>query len=82
MSEFTRPKIEDEENKFLTYIEIQESGETNMFDAQMVDFIGQRDYDQSLSREDIAHIMKYYSELKEENKGNGVNDDTNHTRSN
>jgi hypothetical protein len=45
---------------FESYVRVQESGQTNMFDIKVVcDLSG-------LSREQVLIIMKYYEKLKEE----------------
>jgi hypothetical protein len=50
------------EEKFKKYVEIQESGETNMFDIKTVVLLS----DGELDKEDCLDIMKNYSKYEEE----------------
>jgi hypothetical protein len=45
--------------QFEAYVEVQESGQTNMFDVKMVEILS------GLEKEEIMTIMKSYGELKE-----------------
>ena len=47
------------EEQFEAYVEVQESGQTNMFDIKMVEILS------GLEKEEIMTIMKSYGELKE-----------------
>jgi len=47
------------EEQFEAYVDVQESGVTNMFDVRTVGELS------GLEKEDIMTIMKSYSELKE-----------------
>jgi hypothetical protein len=47
------------EEQFEAYVDVQESGVTNMFDVRTVSELS------GLDREEIMTIMKGYSELKE-----------------
>ena len=66
MAEFVRYRIEDEENKFRAYLEIQMSGRTNMFMSHAVIALAKSECDVIMTKADIVHIMRYYNDLLEE----------------
>ena len=47
------------QEQFEAYVEVQESGQTNMFDVKMVEILS------GLEKEEIMTIMQSYGELKE-----------------
>ena len=51
-------------DQFITFEQIRQSGETNMFDTTMIAYLS-ADYDTPLSVTEIREIRKNYSELKE-----------------
>lgn len=57
--------MENEKEKFLAYLQVQTSGETNMFDIRAVRALALEMCDIELSREDVSYIMNNYSELRE-----------------
>lgn len=65
ITSFQEPEIQDEKAKFKAYVEVQESGETNMFDAQAVSDLALEYCDVILVRTEIAYIMRNYNLLKE-----------------
>ena len=54
--------------QFEAYVEVQESGLTNMFDRIAVIHYAREFCDVELSKENILYIFQNYSELKEEYK--------------
>ena len=53
------------QEQFESYVDVQESGITNMFDVRTVSAHS------GLDRQEIMHIMKNYSELLEKNWNDG-----------
>ena len=51
--------------KFRTYVKVQKSGITNMFNIQNVIEAADKIFDVELTREDCIYIMKNYKELME-----------------
>lgn len=63
------------ERKWLSYIDVQESGLVNMFDITKVQELANKMNQVQLTREDIIYIMKHYGKLKEKYGIGGVNID-------
>ena len=57
--------IDDEELKFRAYVEVQNSGVTNMFDTQAVMALAYEYCEVVLLKDDITYIMRNYRELTE-----------------
>lgn len=55
--------------KFKTYLNIQKSGLTNMFDLNAVIFLSTEVYGVPLTRDDCLFIMKNYPRLRREYGG-------------
>ena len=54
------------EEKFKTYLKVQNSGLTNMFDVNQVIALGEKFNNITLSKEDCLDIMKNYSKYQKE----------------
>jgi len=55
--------------KFETYLNVQKSGLTNMFDLNAVVFLSIEVYEVPLTWDDCLFIMKNYHQLREEYEG-------------
>ena len=63
------------ERKWLSYLDVQMSGLTNMFDIVKVQELANIMNQVELTREDIIYIMENYRKLKEKYGVGGVNVD-------
>lgn len=51
--------------KWRTYVEVQQSGETNMFDINKVVELSKKISETPLNRQEVIWIMKHYGQLRQ-----------------
>lgn len=63
--------MENEREKFEAYVEVQQSGLTNMWAVDYVIELAEKMAGVELTEADCFYIMKHYSELKEKEVSSG-----------